>query len=186
MSDTRTTVRHQIAVGALTHHPVPKVRTVSTTQVTGELSLRYIPRPAPAPDMSTDVTCDEWPEDDARWVSEYPGLPRTSPFIPHAAGCKIGDIVDVRHGWFLAGRRGVIVSYDRDHDEFGVQFSSDGQNGVQFSSDGQKYVYSIHALEPVDTKSLLPCPGPATDVPRSGPDTLIDRTYRRELLCFPV
>lgn len=54
---------------------------------------------------------DDWPEDDERWVSEYPGLP--------------------------------------------------------------------------SAKSLLPCPNPATAVPRPGSDTLID-TYRRELLCFPV
>lgn len=104
--------------------PLPNDRTVSTSRTEGELLLRYIPRPAPAP--------------------------------------SVGTAVRVRPGWFGAGRVGVVSDIDNQYVTVGLN------NGRS------EFAYPPEALEL--TESLLPCPGPASVVPRPGPDTLISPT----------
>ena len=97
-----------------------EARAVTTTQNTGQLLLRYAPRPAPAPDVGTELQGIDTPR-----------------FIPHAEGCQAGDLVEVRHGYRpFPGRHGVIE--DVVEEGFVVRFM-----------DRTVRVYSVHALEPV-------------------------------------
>lgn len=86
----------------------------------------------------------------------------TPRFIAHAEGCQAGDLVEVRHGYGpFPGRRGVIE--DIVEEGFVVRLM-----------DRTVRVYSVHALEPVDS------------LDKDGILIQGEHECRPDLLCFPV